>query len=89
MQPENLETLEIAYWAFVIIVALVAYGAWKFLTQRLAAKSYKRGQQECRKWMDEGLMPASIESFLRVQRDGGAYGPFEAGVASVLREEKK
>lgn len=89
MTSENLETLEIVYWVFVIIVMLVTYGVWKFLTKRLAAQSYTRGRQAGRKWLTEGLMPASIESFLRVQHDGGVYGPFEAGVASVLKEEKK
>lgn len=86
MQIENLDVLEVVYWlASVIFIVLL----WFRGRPSSASKLYAQGQEEGRKFLADEVPRASIESFLRQSRDGGLYGPFEAGIASILNGEKK
>lgn len=80
---------EALYWAICILALLLIPILRARLKRDSAAKKFKRGRIEGRKFRADGLTTASIESFLRMKRDGGLYGPFEAGIASAINEEKK
>lgn len=87
MTPENIKVLEVIYWVVAFILILVV---WFVMTRRSrAASEYHAGRDEGRRYLRDGISTTQIESFLRMKRDGGLYGPFESGIASVLDEVTK
>lgn len=87
MEIQNMEHVaEVAYWLALAAVALIIY--YRKARSGLTDYQFKKGQEEARQFLDGGVLPASIEAFLRMQRDQGYYGPHEAGMESVLRSLK-
>jgi hypothetical protein len=84
--PTLYKVAEVLYWT--VIIALMLFMLWRSGKSEAATK-FKLGQADARKFVDTGVTTAEIEGFLRVQRDGGRYGPYEAGMNSVLKGTAK
>lgn len=87
MKPETLSSAEISIWLIVLIVA-VTWWTVAGMFRRDAARRYKRGQEQGRRFKENGISAASVASAMSAQRGEGTYGPFEAGIESVFKEGK-
>ena len=87
MEIQNMKQVgEIAYWVALVAIGAVVY--FRKTRKGLSDYQFKKGQEEARQYLDGGVLPSSIEAFLRMQRNQGYYGPHEAGMESVLRRLK-
>lgn len=77
-----MKTLEIGYWTAIICGA--GFALW--LGRRKSADSqFRLGERDGKKYLDAGVFPASIRSFLEVQKSRGLSGPYEMGLQKSLK----
>lgn len=77
---------EILYWAAIVAVAALAI--WRHSKRAPTNDEFKRGETDGRNYLEAGVFPASITSYIEVQKSRGLSGPYEQGLKKALTKAK-
>lgn len=73
---------EIVYW-----VAIIAAAVAILMRRRYPANlDVKRGEADGKNYLDAGVLPASILSYIETQKERGLSGPYEMGLKKALKK---
>lgn len=77
-----MKNMEILYW--VAVIAAAGLALWRHRRKPTDAE-FKRGENDGKSYLEAGVFPASILSYIEVQQSRGLTGPYERGLKHALK----